>query len=81
MVSRHQAKAVVPTEPCGFTLEVGKALSGLLGLVIGGLDSSPAAAGACLYSAWPWVRAGHPPICGIARAGGIPPVAPYRHLW
>lgn len=51
MVSRLQAKAVVLTESCGVTLEAGEALSGLLGLVTGGLDSSPAAAGACFYSA------------------------------
>lgn len=39
MVSRLQAKAVVLTESCGVTLEAGEALSGLLGLVTGGLDS------------------------------------------
>lgn len=53
MVGRHWAQALVPTEPWGLTLEAEEALSGPWGRVIGGLDASPAAAGACLYPAHP----------------------------
>lgn len=50
MVSRHQDKALVLTEPSALTFGAGEAPSGLWGLMTGGLDSSPAAAGACLLS-------------------------------